>query len=268
MQPLPDRLPLVIGVTGHRDLRDQDVPQLEAEIAAIFAALRRDYLGPDGETPIILLSALAEGADRLAARVALAQGLRLIAPLPLPIEEYRRDFEPGLKPGNMAEFGALLAQAMAAPVVPFTPGNSLAAVRADGARRAEQYRAVGLFIAQHSNVLIAIWDGDESASAPGGTAEVVKFKRDGIPLDVGRSARASLDGSEIGPVIHVVSPRKKAGSPAEKVAVPAWGRAIVARGRGNALRQSGPAWRVAPISGPACRSRNGGGSTPGNRSAC
>ena len=25
MDPLPDRLPLVIGVTGHRDLRDQDL---------------------------------------------------------------------------------------------------------------------------------------------------------------------------------------------------------------------------------------------------
>ncbi len=35
MDPLPDRLPLVIGVTGHRDLRDQDIPALEQEVAAI-----------------------------------------------------------------------------------------------------------------------------------------------------------------------------------------------------------------------------------------
>jgi len=33
MQSLPDRLPLVIGVTGHRDLREEDVPRLEAEVA-------------------------------------------------------------------------------------------------------------------------------------------------------------------------------------------------------------------------------------------
>ena len=33
MQPLPDRLPLVIGVTGHRDLREADVPRLETEVA-------------------------------------------------------------------------------------------------------------------------------------------------------------------------------------------------------------------------------------------
>jgi hypothetical protein len=226
MDALPDRLPLVIGATGHRDLRDQDIPVLEREVAAIISGLRHDYLHGDGETPVIVLSSLAEGADRLVARVALAHGARLIAPMPMPIEEYRRDFEPGLKPGNAAEFEALLAQAVAAPVVPFTPGNSLDAVRADAARREEQYRAVGLFIARHANVLIALWDGGGGAMAIGGTAEVVAFKSRGIPLDIAGSARASLDASEIGPVIHVVTPRQKPASAAQEVSVRPWGRAV------------------------------------------
>jgi len=238
MQPLPDRLPLVIGVTGHRDLRDEDVPRIEAEVAGIIARLRHDYLKDDGETPIIILSALAEGADRLVARVALGQGARLIAPLPMPREEYGRDFEPGLKPGNAAEFDELLAQAIAAPVVPFAHGNSLEAVRSNPKKRAEQYRAVGLFITQHSNVLIAIWDGDESNMATGGTAEVVKFTRQGIPLEVSRSARASLDGSEIGPVVHIMAPRRKEGAPAGEVAVERWGRAVVRRYRGGTLARA------------------------------
>ena len=240
MQSLPDRLPLVIGVTGHRDLREEDVARLEAEVAGIIAGLRRDYLKDDRETPIIVLSALAEGADRLVARVALAHGARLIAPLPLPREEYRRDFEPGLKPGNAAEFDELLAQAIAAPVVPFAHGNSLEAVRTTPAQRAQQYRAVGLFIAQHCNILIAIWDGDESNMAVGGTAEVVRFTREGIPLEVSRSARASLDGTEIGPVIHVVTPRRKDSAPAGKVAVRAWGHAVIRQYRGGILEQ----WRA------------------------
>jgi hypothetical protein len=237
MQPLPDRLPLVIGVTGHRDLREEDVARLEAEVATVIARLRHDYLEDDGETPIIILSALAEGADRLVARVALAQGARLIAPLPLPREEYRRDFEPGLKPGNAAEFDALLAQAIAAPVIPFGHGNSLEAVRTNPHKRAEQYRAVGLFITRHSNALIAIWDGDEANMAAGGTAEVVKFTREGIPLAVSRSARASLDGSEIGPVIHVVAPRQKEGSTAGTVTVERWGRAVIDHYRGGAFKR-------------------------------
>jgi hypothetical protein len=236
MASLPDRLPLVIGVTGHRDLRGEDVARIEREVQSIIAELRRGYLGDEGETPIIVLSALAEGADRLVARVALAQGVQLIAPLPLPPEEYRRDFEPGLKPGNAAEFDDLLAQAIAAPIIPFTPGNSLEAVRADRSRRAEQYQAVGVFIVRHCNVMIAIWDGDERNMAMGGSAQVIKFKREGIPLEVSRSPRASLDGSEIGPVAEILAPRRKAGSPADDVTVPIWGRALVDRRRGGRVR--------------------------------
>ena len=85
MGSLPSRVPLVIGVTGHRDLRTQDVPLLEREVAAIITRLQRDYIGEENETPLVLISALAEGADRIVARVALALGVRLIAPLPLPI---------------------------------------------------------------------------------------------------------------------------------------------------------------------------------------
>jgi hypothetical protein len=61
---------LVIGATGHRDLRDEDVPGLEDAVAAIFDRIRERY----PHTPLVLLSALAEGADRLAARVAVSKG--------------------------------------------------------------------------------------------------------------------------------------------------------------------------------------------------
>jgi len=237
MQPFPDRLPLVIGVTGHRDLRDRDIPKLEQEVAAIIVALRRDYLGNDGETPIIVVSSLAEGADRLVARVALAHGARLVAPMPMPVEEYRRDFEPGLKPGNAAEFDELLGKALAAPVVPFTRGNSLEAVRVDKAKRNEQYRAVGLFIVQHCNVLIALWNGDDENMSAGGTAEVVKFKREGVPLAVSGSARASIDVSAVGPAIHVNTPRVKNADEAAGVSVAPWGRAFVKRHRGGRVRR-------------------------------
>src|SRR5262249_56005815 len=101
---------------------------------------RRDYL--DAETPIVVLSALAEGADRLVARVALAHGAYLIAPLPMPLEEYRRDFEPGLKPGNVAEFDALLEKAIAAPVMPLRAG-SLEALPPDPPGPAQQYPPAG-----------------------------------------------------------------------------------------------------------------------------
>ena len=230
----PHQVPIVIGVTGHRDLRPQDMASLEREIGAVFTRLRRDYTGEGhGSTPLILLSALAEGADRVFARVALSMGIKLIAPLPLPVAEYRRDFEPGLDPGAAAEFDRLMSQAAATPVMPFTPGNSLEAVRSDPGKRADQYRAVGLFIVQHCDILVALWDGNERERAVGGTAEVIAFKREGIPLVVSGSAHASLDGSEIGPVVHIVTPRMKAGSPATAVAVRPWGMAVIDQHRGS-----------------------------------
>ena len=74
-------IPIVIGVTGHRLLREADRPALMAAFSRILGQLRRDY----PHTPFLVLSALAEGADRLAAWVALDfPGTHLAALLPLP----------------------------------------------------------------------------------------------------------------------------------------------------------------------------------------
>ena len=83
--------PLVIGVTGHRDLRDQDCEILSQRVRSLLLELKAKY----PFTPIILLSALADGADRLVARVALEPGIeaRLIAPLPMPRRCYEQDFQ-------------------------------------------------------------------------------------------------------------------------------------------------------------------------------
>jgi hypothetical protein len=240
----PDRLPLVIGVTGHRDPRDEDIPRLELAVASIITGLRRDFLNNSEETPIIVLSALAEGSDRLVARVALAHGAQLIAPLPMPLAEYQRDFEPGLRPGNMTEFDELFAQAIAAPVMPLR-GGSVEELRTDKDKRDAQYRELGIFIAQSCHVLLALWDGSEKDMSPGGAAEVVTFKRDGIPLKLSRSPRASLDASEIGPVIEVLMPRMKDADSPAGVAIRPWGKEIVKRYRGGIIRRS---WRAAKAS--------------------
>jgi hypothetical protein len=240
MDSIPNRLPLVIGVTGHRDLREQDIPDLKRAVAGIIERIKGDYLPGAGRTPIIVLSSLAEGADRLVAEVAMEHGAKLIAPLPMPADEYRRDFEHGLKPHAVAEFTRLLGRAVAVPVMAYAPGSSLEAVQKDQAKRDLQYREVGIFIVRHCHVLIALWNRNEQNTAVGGTAEVVKFKRDGISLDAAETARASLDAPEIGPVIYVDTPRVKAEGGVTRVAVHPWGRDVVARHRGGRLRKS---WR-------------------------
>ena len=60
-------VPIVLGLVGHRDLRPGDRDVLKQRLNEIFRQFRDAY----PHTPLVLLSALAEGADQLAAEAAL-----------------------------------------------------------------------------------------------------------------------------------------------------------------------------------------------------
>ena len=124
-------LPLVVGVTGHRDLRPRDRGPLETTVRQILQQLQADYR----HTSLVLLSALAEGADCLAAQVALDLGIRLIVPLPMPEEEYKREFS---SDDARAEFDRLLHQAEKSFPLPPIDG-SVGNVEDGDAKRAEAY---------------------------------------------------------------------------------------------------------------------------------
>jgi hypothetical protein len=157
-----------VGVTGHRDLRPADVPMLEAAVRAVFDDLRHHRPA----TRIVLLSALAEGADQLAARVALACGVPLIAVLPMPKRFYRSTLDgPSREP-----FDELAAQA--SEVIELPLGSvTLGELAASGAARAERYDALAVYLVKHSQALIALWDGVASEKK-GGTAQVVAGMRE------------------------------------------------------------------------------------------
>jgi hypothetical protein len=225
--PLPwksDRLPLIIGAAGHRDLREGDVAKLKSAVASVISTLRRQYLGNDKQTPIVLLSALGEGAEQLIAGEALKQGATLIVPLPLPLSEYRRDFtQRPLAPDAIKHFDDLRLKATATVEIPLAAGSSESGVRVFGPERDRQHREANLFIARHCHVLIALYDGNDDDITVGGAAETVKFNRDGIPGGIRESAHSALDGAEIGPVIHIVTPRKAVKTTASEVRVVPWG---------------------------------------------
>ena len=221
------RVPLVIGVTGHRDPRGEDIEALKRRVGQVFDGLARDYLTADGATPIVVLSSLAEGADQLVASVALERGAILIAPLPMPLEEYRKDFQFGLTPNALSEFDRLLARAAAAPEIPLLDGATIEALRDDARRRAMQYREAGLYIVRHCQILLALWDGDQSDVKTGGTAEIVRRQREGALLANAASVRACIDGTESGPIVTIVTPRRDTPG-SMKIATKPWGRALTA----------------------------------------
>ena len=66
------RLPFVlrIGVTGHRTLADPDT--VGPAVRAAIQGLIERFLGPAADPALLVISALAEGADRLVAREVLA----------------------------------------------------------------------------------------------------------------------------------------------------------------------------------------------------
>ncbi len=170
------RLPIVLGVTGHRDLRDRASIRdlLEKQIADIIA------LYPS--TPFAALSSLAEGADRIFAEIALKRNIPLYVPLPLPAEVYEADF-----PDTVDEFRCLCRRAKAVFTVPYVDGADAENTLQCSLERDLQYLQAGIYVAVRSHILFALWDG-ENARGPGGTAQIVNFRKNGSIYEAGIEA--------------------------------------------------------------------------------
>ncbi len=202
-------LSLIIGVTGHRDLRVEDIARLEAVALEEYSLLQKNYPC----TPITLLSALADGADRLLARVALASGMRLAVVLPMPSDLYEMDFDAA----SLAEFESLVAKAEYLTELPVMRGLTREDIVEHGFNREQQYAQVGAYLAARSSILIAMWDGVELQKI-GGTSQVVRFKLDGIPEPFA-PPHSELDAPDGGPVYHIVTPRQSHPNPTDAFAV-------------------------------------------------
>jgi len=158
---------LSIGVTGHRDLPEQEKPHLESRVRAFFTDLAKRY----PSLRLQVLSPLAEGSDQLVARVAKEQGIDLVAVLPMAQEEYERDFDSA---ESLAEFRALLESAQQVISLPDAPRQEDLASSGNISSRELQYAQAGLFVSNHCQILLCLWDG-KANGAVGGTAQVVRY---------------------------------------------------------------------------------------------
>jgi hypothetical protein len=119
----------------------------------------------------VLLSGLAEGADRLAAFVALGRGWPLHAVLAFHRSRFEEDFP---DPYAIGEFRALLD---ASTKVEEPRKNAYV-----GKPPEQAYDAVGQQLLALSDVMIAVWDGHGS-QGKGGTVEVIdQARKRNIPL--------------------------------------------------------------------------------------
>lgn len=176
---------LVLGVTGHRPNRLPAHARgfVEQALEATLAGAVR--VAAQIHARVTLVSAFAEGADMMAAKAALAAGLRLDAVLPFPAGEYKKDFS--------AEAARIFDQLCA---------KAASIVELDGRREDEgrAYEKAGFAILDRSDVLIAIWDGGLSGGR-GGTAEIVaEALRRAIPvirIDANGKTPTTLSGAPL-----------------------------------------------------------------------
>jgi hypothetical protein len=157
-----DPEPLQVGVTGHRVLAETE--RVEAGIEAAIARIEASHPGRS----LVVVSALAEGADRLVAAAVLRRpGARLWAVLPLPKADLLDDFA---TLDSKEEFLRLLARADEVTELPAQAG------------RAEAFAAANDLLLDRIDLLVAVWDG-RGVQGQAGTADVVTRARvRGLPV--------------------------------------------------------------------------------------
>jgi hypothetical protein len=86
-QTLESTVPFFVGVIGHRQLREEEIPRLQQEfdshIKSLLASLKL--------TKIIVLTGNAEGADRIPQASQYREHFSICAVLPFAREEYVKD---------------------------------------------------------------------------------------------------------------------------------------------------------------------------------
>jgi len=185
--PARPSLVLRVGVTGSRTVLPGHETRVCEQIDTVLRLVRQEvarlastphaaqaYHGIAGEQVVAsfhFLSPLAEGADRLAARIAHARGYALSVPMPFHRAEYEWDFKTG---ESLDEFRMMLGWAGANTLELDGGRNDTARDRYDEGR---SYEAVGRFVVRNCDLLIAVWSG-RPGRGRGGTADIVQFAAD------------------------------------------------------------------------------------------
>jgi hypothetical protein len=162
---------LAVGVTGHRAdmLAAGSLDQLRARIDQVLALIETSGRRLQAEAParfagggarMRFVSPIADGADQIAAEVALERGWELQVILPFQREAYRATLA---NHGARERFDALVRRAACVLELP-----------GDTAQGLEAYVMTGRATVAHCDLMIAIWDGLPPRGR-GGTGEVVQL---------------------------------------------------------------------------------------------
>lgn len=169
------RVPIIIGTVGHRYIDPQN-ETIRNSARREFQRLYKQYR----DSPFLILSSLAEGADRLLVEVAMEElPARLIAVLPFAEENYLTDFKTEQSRQEFRKLLSLASCKMSAPAEIAAPSKEDWSESFE-ARDLSYAWAAGV-VAEQAQILVAIWDG-RAPRGPGGTANAVRwFERGYVP---------------------------------------------------------------------------------------
>jgi hypothetical protein len=169
--PPPVPFVLAVGVTGHRAevLPEGSIPVLRERVRDVLCQIEqagydlleneRDCFAPL-PPKLRFVSPIADGADQIAAEVALELGWELQAILPFERSAYRASLA---NHGSRERFDALVERATCLLELPGDPSHGL-----------DAYVMTGRATVAHCDLLIAVWDGLPPRGR-GGTGEVVQL---------------------------------------------------------------------------------------------
>lgn len=168
-----DKIPIVLGVTGHRNIVKDDYADIAAQTEKAMAEIQSLCKSNKGDnTPLVLLTGLAQGADMLVCDVAIKLGIQYIAVLPCELEEFKKSFN---DIDDLSKLDTYIQKAYDTVIAPDYEkdfdNQSKCGQKVDN----YQYRQVGIYIAEHSHVLFGLWDGKPASPFGCGTAEVIDF---------------------------------------------------------------------------------------------
>ena len=174
-----EKIPIIVGVTGHRNIVNEDKPAIKAlvtESLKEIQALCREKGGED--MPVVMLNAFAEGADMLCAEAAFELGIDVYALLPCPVDKYIQSFDDEEAKNKLLPYLEKTQRQIIAPDI--EKNRSWMNINDDS----YEYRQLGIYMAKHSHILLALWDGKPPKTKYGcGTVEVIDFALEHKYLD-------------------------------------------------------------------------------------
>ena len=163
---MSNNIPLFIsiGVSGHRKTEQlRDSAKLKDVIQSEFIALKKRLSKKGNEVNFLLISPLAEGADRIFVESVwqVEPSAKLLVPIPFAKTRYMQDFDEN----SQKEFENFLQDSRCIDV---TQVDSL---------DEKDYFTVGKFVVDHSDFMFFVYDGSPFEKMDGGTGSIMEYSK-------------------------------------------------------------------------------------------